>query len=363
MINFLRNFAKLSRIIIINIVVILIGICVFELFSAAYLSISETNDNKQQKYRYKNPNVDVETIAFYRENMNFRFYKYKAFVGWRAPQFSGNTINIDSEGFRRNPLSTTFVSEAKIHLFGGSTMWGSGVSDSNTIPSLISKRYQVNTINYGEQAYNSRQALNLFIDNIDKVKPGDVIVFFDGVNDVYHNCRSYNSYNGHFNEFRIASALQRKATNVLILGVIKRSNLYQIARKITGSKKQRTTESQFTNSCSNYSIARKVADFTIKNWLAVSAIAKSLNAYPLCILQPNPYTLHKTPHSYRKIHAQQISAVYPIIKKRAAHLPCFRDLSKIMKHDYYIDTCCHVNKHGNKVLSEAIWNLVEKIKK
>ena len=94
-------------------------------------------------------------------------------------------------------------------------MWGHSVSDKSTIPSLVSKILKLDAVNYGEQAYNSRQELNLLLDNLENIKKGDVVVFYDGVNDVFHNCRSYNSPNGHAREFYIQAALnseKRKQT-------------------------------------------------------------------------------------------------------------------------------------------------------
>ena len=64
-------------------------------------------------------------------------------------------------------------------------MWGSSVSDINTIPSLSSDlNHSFQPINFGEGGYNSGQALNRLIEVIDDVQEGDHVVFFDGVNDI-----------------------------------------------------------------------------------------------------------------------------------------------------------------------------------
>jgi len=70
---------------------------------------------------------------------------------------------------------------------GGSTMWGTGVNDANTIPALFAKiaqgRYR--TINLGESAYNAFQSfLFLKLQIINGLNP-DIVVSYDGVNDAY----------------------------------------------------------------------------------------------------------------------------------------------------------------------------------
>ena len=344
-----------------SLLISLMALITLEMILKFYYLYYDSKNNYVIKKYYKNPNVTEETINFYREKKNFRTYNYKAFVGWRAPQFRGHSITINTEGFRKSHQADLFIHDPTIHLFGGSTMWGFGVSDKNTIPSLISTQFKVRTINYGEQAYNSRQALNLFIDNIKKFKKGDIVVFYDGVNDAIHNCRSHNSYNGNFNEFRVSASLKKKKTHILILDIIKRTSLYRLATNIVGNIKTKNLESRYKNSCSNPIFAKKVADFTIQNWQAYSSIAKSMGALPLCILQPNPYTLPKRPHSYKKIFAQRLSQVYPHILKGARNLDCFRNLTKLFKKDYYIDDCCHTNSIGNKIISKAIWNEIKKL--
>ena len=77
-------------------------------------------------------------------------------------------------------------------------MWGSFVSDENTIPSLSSDlNHDFQPVNVGENLYVSGQSLNRLIENIDNINEGDHVVFFDGVNDSFVNCQSVNGPNGH----------------------------------------------------------------------------------------------------------------------------------------------------------------------
>ena len=119
--------------------------------------------------------------------------EYKDFVTWRRLPYSGKTINIDKNGFRFTKDYSDGNSKKNILFFGGSAMWGTGSNDENTIPSLYSKEYKLKTYNFGESGYTSRQSLALLINLYleEKIKPDkNIIIFYDGFNDVFMGCRS-----------------------------------------------------------------------------------------------------------------------------------------------------------------------------
>ncbi|MCK6371501.1 MAG: hypothetical protein L6Q83_09310, partial [Gammaproteobacteria bacterium] len=59
------------------------------------------------------------------------------YVYFRRQRFDGQYINIDANGIRRTANNTLAASTPKrLFMFGGSTVWGTGVRDEFTIPSL-----------------------------------------------------------------------------------------------------------------------------------------------------------------------------------------------------------------------------------
>ena len=175
------------------------------------------------------PNYTDDVIGFKGEEKNYRSYAYKAFLGWVSPEIKGEYLNVEN-GRRVTVLPPVIERSETVHFFGGSTMWGYGVSDKNTIPSLVSKQLKIATLNYGEQGYNSRQELNLLVDNLAVLNPKDVVIFYDGVNDVYHNCRSYNSPNGHAREFFIKDLLADDQDRQRINDWLDKSSLYRFVK-------------------------------------------------------------------------------------------------------------------------------------
>ena len=67
--------------------------------------------------------------------------QYESYVIWRRAPFSGQTINVDAGGVRKTDYSSCNGGEYAIWFFGNSSLWGTGVPDWETIPSLLAKKY------------------------------------------------------------------------------------------------------------------------------------------------------------------------------------------------------------------------------
>lgn len=314
-------------------------------------------------------NISNEQDIFHQEVDDFRRYKYKAFIGWEAGKKSGDHVNISDAGRRFSFGNKN--SPTEIALFGGSTMWGYGVSDLNTIPSIIGREGKFNAVNYAEQAYNSRQSLNLLIN--EKITSGDLVVFYDGVNDVYHNCLKKNSTNGHAREGYLRKLLAADFVNQNILNIdFQRGKYKMLSYSWTAKLIFAATGSDLNKLASNNNLlesreyvcddrkkAEAVADFIISSWSSAEKILKSDGVNFKCILQPNPYTLKVKSHYHDEIWSRAVKDVYPIIREKANSLSCFIDASDWFDHDYYIDGCCHVNQEGNAVIARKLLKHLE----
>jgi lysophospholipase L1-like esterase len=78
----------------------------------------------------------------------------------------------------------------KIAMFGGSTMWGSGVRDAFTIPSILAKELQnhgvvCEIINFGEGGYVSTQEVITLLLHLQQGHIPDLVIFYDGINDTF----------------------------------------------------------------------------------------------------------------------------------------------------------------------------------
>ena len=122
--------------------------------------------------------------------------RWSSYVYYRREPFSGRHITIDSGGIRgtipRGKPSTDGRPPARVFLFGGSTMWGTGARDSGTIPSALARLIAedpdagpASVVNMGESGYVSTQALLRLELELRKGNVPDVVIVYDGINDVF----------------------------------------------------------------------------------------------------------------------------------------------------------------------------------
>src|SRR5208282_4179117 len=69
--------------------------------------------------------------------------RWQPYVYWVGAKYTGKYINVDSNGFRNTTHGQGDRSDcqypARVFTFGGSTMWGVGARDDETIASWIQK--------------------------------------------------------------------------------------------------------------------------------------------------------------------------------------------------------------------------------
>lgn len=122
--------------------------------------------------------------------------QWHPYVLWRRRPFTGRYINVDAAGRRR-----TWNREApgdrptEIVAFGGSTLWGNGARDENTIPSYVSRLldesgHRTRVTNYGELGFVSTQNLVSLMLELQAGRVPGVVFCYDGVNDVVATLQS-----------------------------------------------------------------------------------------------------------------------------------------------------------------------------
>jgi hypothetical protein len=123
-----------------------------------------------------------------------RAQRWKSYLYFgRVPSYSGKYVSIDSLGRRVTPQPQTPAEPvARVYFFGGSTMWGTSLRGDHTIPAEASHRLQdlagpgsrVEVVNFGETGYVSTQEIIQLMLELRAGKRPDVVVFYDGLNDV-----------------------------------------------------------------------------------------------------------------------------------------------------------------------------------
>ena len=131
-----------------------------------------------------------DALTLYLETyITTRKYEYAPFLGFAENQgYNNKFVNVNPE-LGRKTISPTEC-EKFIFLYGGSTTFGAGVTDSQTIGSylgqmLINDKKNICVKNYGRRSYFSFQETILFQKHIlnNKIKSKDIIIFLDGINE------------------------------------------------------------------------------------------------------------------------------------------------------------------------------------
>jgi hypothetical protein len=122
-------------------------------------------------------------------------YTYEPWIMFRLSDYRSHNININ--GFERTSNPGTFIKAGSsdtidIYFFGGNTMFGQNLADSQTIPSSFVKTYQnenptvsIRVKNFGIPHFYSKQELMLLTSLLFKGDRPDVVIFLDGMNDFY----------------------------------------------------------------------------------------------------------------------------------------------------------------------------------
>ena len=120
--------------------------------------------------------------------------RWQPYVYFRPKTFQGSTIAIGSDGLRATwqppaaPGDRPRPEPIKLLMLGGSSLWGFGARDDQTIPSLLARSLHergraVEVRNLSELGYVSTQELIALIRELQGGYRPDVVIFYDGVND------------------------------------------------------------------------------------------------------------------------------------------------------------------------------------
>ena len=299
---------------------------------------------------------------------------YYDYITWRRDDYSGETINIVN-GIRLSPTAYKDNPKgSKFFFFGGSTTWGAGVNDENTLPSIYSKITKNSVINFGETSYIARQSLaylnNYIIENSLTNMSNINVIFYDGVNDVADRCRSENNGLGTDREKQIQSKLKTN-TNKQFGFVNTFSQLQEfinkVLKKILISDTPLKISDNLYNCSSDEQRAFNVAKSLVDTWEIASDLVNNRGGKFTAILQPvafygNPDLDYLDLTSgINKSLAAQYKVVYPLIIQLASDRNFnFIDLTDAYDgcNDCYIDFC-HVGPQGHHMLVSKLINSFE----
>lgn len=309
--------------------------------------------------------------------------QYKPYVLWRRAQFSGATINVDSEGIRKTYYTTCNPNAYTIWMFGDSALWGAGSPDWETIPSFLAKEYgaagrQLCIKNFGEKAWvNTQEVIQFMLALKQTPSPPNLLIFYDGVSDSFLPYLS-KIPDSHLNLDDIKRQFEQSSTDQQPgFSYLKQTNTYKVLaalrEQLAPVSASPSAIPQGGDSLSGIlqdAMAHKTLINYQKNMDLMEALAHHYGIQCLFVWQPVLLAGNKPRTVEEELMARRVEtnlrpgstalmrATYGLAKdiQRSDFLylgDVFADSRKTMFVDY-----SHVGPEGNRIIAEKIFDFV-----
>ncbi len=334
---------------------------------------------QRQDYRVKaDCYAKVDWVAKYYEEFNeCSVEQWKPFVYWKRRPYSGTFINIDDEGLRKTVFETgdqlRNKKKFRIFMFGGSALWGTGARDEFTIPSLVGselnkRSLNAEVVNFGESGYvNSQELINLYLELRQNNLP-DMVIFYDGVNDVFsaYQQNLAGIPQNEFNRIREFNATKgkKKASRVFIESLMTLSSV----RFIMGLMHREIKIKNYTEP-EMKKLAGESATIYFENLKLISSWGKDNGFKTLFYWQPIIFNKQNLTQ-YEQKEAEKVDYIRQFAmlvneelkeKLLTENSVKFHDVSGIFsetKEPVFIDFC-HISESGNSVIAKIIAKDIE----
>lgn len=290
--------------------------------------------------------------------------RYFPYVEWIRNPFRGRFLTINKDGQRRT-VNRRCNNPLIIHVYGGSTVWGTGVRDEHTIPSWLSRLASqenskcVRVDNFGEGGYVTSQDLNRFVTNIRAGKAPHVAVFYAGINDSYV---AYQQIPASFPQaFHLFAERLDSSNNTfwgLAIRLVKSSEVHGIIQPAVSALRSDTSQ------LPDEAKLREAAEVFCKNFQLAETLADAHGIKTIFILQPCLQTTGKrlTSRERRILESLDKNLVtvfvqfYSVLHSecRAAHFIDLATMFDKWPENVFIDRF-HLTPFGNREIARQIY--------
>ncbi len=149
-----------------------------------YNNYNDLDRLQRSAYSHMQPS-DIDDLLANTWDRNLGGWEYEEITGFKEKARTSKFVNVSPIGFRHNDNNTSgdLTLNNKIWMLGGSTTFGYGVSDSETIPAYLQKIGKIDTVNFGRGYYYSKQENLLLQKLLSSGYRPKVVIFLDGINE------------------------------------------------------------------------------------------------------------------------------------------------------------------------------------
>jgi len=210
--------------------------------------------------------------------------EFRPYMLWRGVPLASPTINIDEQGLRQTPGIDCSAGVYKVFVFGGSTMWGDGSPDWGTIPAYLQPGLQtirgepVCIINFAQPGFVSTQSVVTLLTELYEGNIPDLVIFYDGINDVFGAYRS-----GQVGAHLTPEEIARQFNGNHLVKYVENSATFKLLQRLASNPQLITYE---TRNIPAGALAEAVVKAYFGNYRVVEALAQYYQFDYLFFFQP-----------------------------------------------------------------------------
>lgn len=316
----------------------------------------------------------------------FTTWIYRPFVLYRvAPETTTGLVSTDVDGFRISPNveAGARTNGYLVYCFGGSTMWGWGEVDAQTIPvhlqTLLSEHLDcpVEVMNLGQPGWLSSQEIIQLLLKLWEGERPDLVIFYDGGNDLGAASEDIGSHLRVVSfESKLNYNLPGETTGYSFLWqALKSLNTINLLTRFTGSREEGGLAQFPTANWTDLqpaqmdSISKAVLECALGNYRVALSLGSNYGFDCLFLWQPLMAVTEKELAGPERLFWEGIIADSTgtaqirntwLLASEAAEkeiVPGFVSISAALNEcslQCYIDQC-HLNGTGNKLIAESIF--------
>ncbi|MGE0200170.1 MAG: SGNH/GDSL hydrolase family protein [Candidatus Melainabacteria bacterium] len=315
-----------------------------------------------------------DKMAFAREYIEARKMSLQPHVMWLTNPYKGKYIQIDENGIRRT-IKHPRPDARKVFVLGGSTLWGEGSPDKDTIPSQLQARlgdgYDVT--NMGQTAWTSVQELNYLLGRLSAGDIPDIVIFYDGVNDGFTTLYSPAKPRSIHNIEKVLGFHTAPTSWGTILTDVYNQSGYKVLEKVL---KTNSTGGESNTSQWDEKVAPKI-DENVTTTLdeydqlirQVQALSKVYGFKTYFFWQPYLFSDHREPVGDEKIPYGEASATWIDAEKKLYTAARQRFSRREKEQVYFIGDVldeagpvyidwCHISPKANGLVADAMFSRI-----
>jgi len=324
-----------------------------ELFSLVLISVYDLTYYDTIKKRMGMDVYDGKDWSeqYHKEFIESNEVEYYPYTGYkRIPNYEGKYVNLNKESIRKTHFQCPSTDTIKIFAFGGSTMWGTGARDIGTIPSFLSKYLcqegiNVEITNFGEVGYTSTQEIIRLLLELRKENYPDIVIFYDGVNDVFSSFQN-----------RVAGLPQNIENRKIEFNSKWKFNIFPNFNRVVNRIIKTLYGDSLINRELDDNLNAETADIYFNNIKIVKSLEKEYKFKSFFYWQPTLHTKQHLSDDEKRIELEERKEDYNLVLNIVKKSKKVKDLSQVFddrNNTIFIDSV-HISEEGNSIIAREM---------